>query len=127
MEFEEYPQQVTEDEAELGFRLRIFAGFGERRRFPDGKLIQPPVVAALLSSSEILVKIFGYAPDGTIAYTHQQYGVTAWSGGESEWSPRSGPHKDAALFIQEHKSGTFELHELAPSIVARSFRYEDAG
>jgi hypothetical protein len=109
VELSKYPQDLTEDELDLRFRLRVFAGLWEYRQFPDGQLVQPPVVARILSSCEIVVKTF--ALDGSIQFTHQRYGrlslysVTTGVG----WQPASGPYKDAAMFLHQYEVGLEKL------------------
>lgn len=127
MESNEYPQTLTEDERDLGFRLRVFDGLWEWKRFPDGKLVQPAVVARILSSFEILVKICDL--DDSIYFTHQRHGclkchlITT----EPGWHPASGPYKDAAMFIHEYEVGLDKLpvDEAGFPFIAANFNYRD--
>jgi hypothetical protein len=128
MESGTYPQEVTEDELDLGFRLRVFVGLWEYRHFPDGKVISPAVVAMILSSSEILVKVCD--PHGSIYFTHQRYGrhKSGASITEAAWHPASGPYKDAAMFLQQYGVGLERLaaDAFGPAFIPADFIFHDA-
>jgi hypothetical protein len=104
-----YPQDVTDDEAELEFVRLIIPSIQDRDRYADAIGASedwPFVVAMKLSSSAILLK--EYDIDGTrVVYTHQVYG-TFGNKLEAFWTPVASPVKDPGIYIQEFKSGAID-------------------
>lgn len=91
----EYPQDITADEADLGFKRLEFENMG--------RMLEPiAVVARILSSSDILVKILDL--HGEIKYSLMRYGFDKTMGSETgcRWKPLSSPipSSDVAMLVQ---------------------------
>jgi hypothetical protein len=109
------PQDISEDEADLGFQKLVIQGMEPAAEI--GHLFQAPVspvlVACILSSYEILLKILDL--EGGVEYSHLQFGSFTIAGGENmedepDWSPVDVPCKDAAMFLQEYGVGIHKTH-----------------
>jgi hypothetical protein len=63
-----FPQELTAKERDLGFELLVLQGFG----LPDApvELVEVPVVAKRLNSSDVLLKV---CRDGLMFYSHQRF------------------------------------------------------
>jgi hypothetical protein len=100
MNREDYPQELTEDEADLGFRLLEIQSLGKL-----GSENSPAVaVARILSPSSILVKTFsGYDHliFGHCAITTERE-IPMWNCGTEMRIPET---KDAAQFLHKYEVG----------------------
>ena len=101
---EAYPQAITADEAAAGFQRLLIDGIGD----PMASMIYVvpvPVVAKILDSSDVLVKI--YDLDGKVVYSHRRWGrdsrLTPLE--ERSWYPIHSPMPDANLVIDNYKTG----------------------
>jgi hypothetical protein len=111
MRIPEYPQDVTEDEAALGFARWIIPSILDRDTIAGMfgvRGLRPFVVAKILSSYEVLVKISNMEGQGVV-YSHRIYG-TYGEECEADWMPIGNPIKDAGIYLQELKSGAIELN-----------------
>jgi hypothetical protein len=111
------PQDISEEEAELGFQKLVLQGMDAEPEllhlFEDAG--PPVIVARILSSHEILLKIFDL--DRTVEYSHLEFGYSASMGvkalkSETDWTPVDAPCKDAAIFLQEYGVGIHKTHSL---------------
>jgi hypothetical protein len=122
MNIDEYPQDISPDEARLGFRLLLVDGIGALM----GSRINPvpvPIVACVLSSSDILVKIYNLT--GNIRYSHRRWGSYTDGVGMTEWIPVLTPCADLKQFILDYNAGTHQ--EAFPGKIHSSpFTYRDA-
>jgi hypothetical protein len=92
-----YPQDIAEDESELGFQHL------ELDQMDD--LMQPArVVARILSSSDVLIKTVYF---GSVLYSHQRWGYWKSIGNPPDWMPLLEPMSwdDAQKLIQEFDFG----------------------
>jgi hypothetical protein len=65
---EYFPQEMTARERDLGFELLVLEGFGLPEACAD--LVEVPVVAKRLNSSDVLLKV---CRDGLMFYSHQRF------------------------------------------------------
>jgi hypothetical protein len=119
----EYPQDISEDEARLGFRLLlvdgIVASMGSRMN-----PVPVPIVACRLSSCDILIKI-SHPDDGSVVYSLRRWGIHKDGVGVKEWIPVFTPQRDLGQFFLEYNAGThFEIfHDrIIPSTSAFTYR-----
>ncbi len=100
MASEEYPLELTEEEADLGFQRLWIEGFAVGNIYPK----PVPVIARVMSSYDVLIKCRSRL-DGEIHYTHQRHGYRVLGGEKTrtDWRPMSGPHKDARMFLHEYE------------------------
>ena|SRR5437879_5608286 len=95
MSASEYPQAATEEERELGFR--------KIELFEDGTMGRPAVVIAkILSSSDVLVKIFD--SNGDVKYSHRRWGNYKFLVKKTPvWKPIFSPMdwESVPIFVQE--------------------------
>jgi hypothetical protein len=97
----DYPQEISQDEARLGFQHLLIDGIGPVM----GSVIHPipvPVYACVLSSSDILLKI--YDIDGNVRYSHRRWG--RYGGHRNDWSPLASPYVDYRQFFELFNAGT---------------------
>ncbi len=101
---QEYPQDLTEDEVDLGFRLLEVQDLGG----PCLRSYPAVAVVRVLTASEILVKT-------QAGYSHRIYGYGQMPayGKKPVWTPLHNLTDDAAQFLQEYDSGV-----LKPSILS---------
>ena len=99
-----YPQDISEEEAALGFQHLLVDGIGD----PMGSridIIAVPIVSKVLDSSDILIKI--YDLQGKTAYSHRRWGrdsrLTPLE--HRSWCPIHSPIPDAKLVIDNFKTG----------------------
>jgi hypothetical protein len=103
MNIDEYPQDISQDEARLGFQLLLVDGIGALM----GSRINPvpvPIVACVLSSSDILVKIFDL--NGNVRYSHRRWGTYTDGVDMKDWIPVFSPCADLRQFFLEYNAGT---------------------
>jgi hypothetical protein len=112
---EDYPQEMSQNESDLGFRLLLIEGIGALM----GSRLNPvpvPVVAFVLSSSDILVNI--YDLNGKILYSHRRFGHLKGSPAKrNEWRPIANPVLDAKQLIYDFSFNAhreFFTHETVP-------------
>jgi hypothetical protein len=111
-----YPQEISEDEASLSFRHLLIDGIG----VVMGSQIDPhpvPVVARVLSTSDVLIKI--RPKNDRDAYSHQRFGyseITSYRG--TQWQPVSTPVSDARKLISDFNGGVHK--ETFPNKIQRA-------
>jgi hypothetical protein len=99
----DYPQNITSDEARLGFSLHLIGGLDEYS--PDRWI---PVVCKVLSSSDIVVKTAGFI-DG-VMYSHRRFGVMDTGVVRSrertpDWNPVGNPYATCEQAVFEAETG----------------------
>jgi hypothetical protein len=124
----EFAQDVNDSEVELGFSRLVVPSL----QGPDGFAalkgvgVSRPVVALILSSFEILVKINGF--DGWVRrtkYSHREFGFfsKAETPQDAEWYPIGNPMDDAAVYLQEWKSGLAQKGQPAEVFTRLPFKH----
>jgi hypothetical protein len=107
MRDEGYPQDISPDESELKFVRLLIEGFGV---WKDGRMSgEPvPVVARILSPSDVLIKVWD--PTGLVRYAHWRSGYSKSVGSRKNchWHSLSTPTADARQLIYDF---SFEAHE----------------
>jgi hypothetical protein len=119
-----YPQEISQKESALGFRLLLIEGIGALM----GSQIRPvpvPVVACVLSSSDVLVKI--RAENGRVAYSHRRFGCSKRTPyrRRPEWSPVSLPVSNAQKLISDFKSN-IHTENFPQSVNPFPFKFKEA-
>jgi hypothetical protein len=101
---EGYPQDISAAEADLKFQRLLLEGMGN---WKDGTMLSSPVpvVARILSPSDVLVKALDCA--GRVAYGHWRWGFSK-SLGYSGWHSLSTPTPDARQLIYDF---SFNVHQ----------------
>jgi hypothetical protein len=124
MKDEPFPQDITADESVLGFQRLLIDGIGD----PMASLVHVipvPVVAKILDSSDVLIKIYDH--HGELAYAHRRWGrdsrTTALE--HRAWYPIHPPMPDASLVIDNYKTGRVK-GMFEDDIVGFAFRYRAA-
>jgi hypothetical protein len=130
----EFPRDVTHSEEELGFSLIEIPSL----QAPDevvsaitGVTFPRPVVAMVLNSFEILVKINGLRLGAwSVMYEHKEFGyfLKTESPKEAKWHNIGYPRESAAIYLQEMKSGIAEHPNERPAEIFKrlSFKYRPA-
>lgn len=119
-EHQEYPQDVSKDEAFQKFQLLLIDGMGgltSSQTFP--------VVARILSSSDVLVKTNNFR--GQVVYSHRRWGRTKTTATTEpcRWFPMNTSIVDFKQLIADFSFGNAE--EMFPgSIVGSPFVYKPA-
>jgi hypothetical protein len=116
---QDYPQEISPDEARVGFRRLLIDGIGSLM----GSMINPtpvPVVATILSSSDILIKICD--PFGNVVYSHRRWGRPKDGIGMDEWIPVFNPVADWQQFLRDYNAGTHP-EMFTDRIQSKAFRY----
>jgi hypothetical protein len=117
----EYARDISDDDVSLGFeRIEI-----PRSEEYGGGFV--PVLARILSSSDILVKTFDY--HGGVQYAHRRWGYSRLDSTieDLDWNPLEPPFSfdEAAHFLQEYDfvSHDSPLLNLFGGIVGVKFEY----
>lgn len=104
MTSEPYPQDISKDDSALGFQRLLIDGIGDPMsgQIPVASV---PVVAKILSSSDVLIKQFDL--NGRIKYAHKRWGrdnrhTTLEHRG---WYSIHPPNSDASQLIDNFKTG----------------------
>ena len=117
----EHPQDISEEEAELKFERLLIDGIGALRggqRFPK----PVPVVARVLSPSDVLIKI--YDLEGRVRYSHRRWGYSKLLSNPDrcKWHVLGNPILGPKQLIFDHSLG---VHKplIQDDIVGVSFVY----
>ena len=109
MKNSQYPQDRTDDEAELGFCPLVIPSILERDKFAGMLGISSPhpfLIGKVLSSSDVLIKTTGIR--GEIVYAHRRYGRFGGFDAQPQWLPIGKLVRDAAIYLQELDVGALE-------------------
>jgi hypothetical protein len=124
MKNEDYPQDISPQETELKFERLLIDGIGALM----GSQIAPkpvPVVARVLSPSDVLIKIYDLKE--SIRYSHRRWGYSKTLGNPNNcrWYPLGTPIPDLKQFVIDF---SFEAHEemFRDDIAGVSFKYRAA-
>jgi hypothetical protein len=102
-----YPQDISPDESDLKFQRLLIEGFGA---WKEGRMSAKPVpvVARILSPSDVLVKVWD--PTGLVRYAHWRSGYSKSVGSRKNchWHSLSTPTADASQLICDF---SFQAHE----------------
>ena len=119
-----YPQDVTSEESELKFQRLLIEGFGV---WKDGRMLgdSVPVVARILSPSDVLVKVWD--PMGLVRYAHWRAGYYKSFGDPKKchWHSLSTPAADARQLICDFSFGVHE-ERCRNDCVGVPFKYRTA-
>ena len=124
MKDEGYPQDISPDETELKFTRLLIEGFGV---WKDGRLSSEPVpvVARILSPSDVLVKVWD--PTGSVRYAHWRAGYSKSVGSRKNchWHSLSTPTADARQLVYDF---SFDAHEerCRNDVMGVAFKYQAA-
>jgi hypothetical protein len=117
----EYPQNISEEEAELKFERLLIDGIGALRggqRFPK----PVPVIARVLSPSDVLIKV--YDLEGRVRYSHRRWGYSKLLSNPDrcKWHVLGNPIMQPKQLIFDHSAG---IHKplIQDDIVGVSFVY----
>jgi hypothetical protein len=120
----DYPQDILPDESDLKFERLLIDGIGALM----GSQISPkpfPVVARVLSSSDVIIKIYDHY--GEVAYSHRRWDYSKKFGNPiyCEWSPLYLPIKDVKQLVFDF---SFGVHPEAyqGDIIGVPFKYKAA-
>lgn len=119
-----YPQAITADESAVGFQCLLIDGIGD----PMGSRIQVvpvPVVAKILDSSDVLVKICD--DRGQIVYSHRRWGRDNRNTplDRRSWYVIHSAMPDANLLIDNYKTGRVK-GMFEDEIIGFAFQYRAA-
>jgi hypothetical protein len=123
---EAYPQAISADEAAAGFQRLLIDGIGD----PMASricVVPVPVVAKILDSSDVLVKIYDLRDRKKVAYSHRRWGrdsrLTPLE--TREWNAIHFPMPDFGLLIDNYKTGRIP-GMFEDEIIGFPFRYSAA-
>lgn len=124
MKAENYPQEITTDEADLGF-VRVFLEADDLDRL-DRLFFEFPMVVKLLLPYDIIVKSIVF---GDLVYIHKRFGKDASIKNQSEihaeWWPLSEGSPAAQQAIKNAQSGLVSAF-YASEILPVAFQYRPA-
>jgi hypothetical protein len=116
-----YPQEISQDESFLGFEPLLIEGIGDLEADWENP-VSAPVVAKILSSSDILLKIF--SPVWPVAYSHRRWGYSKRWGNPNiyEWHALGSPVGDAGQLISDF---SFQVHKepVRQDIIGKPFKF----
>jgi hypothetical protein len=115
----EYTQDISPDESFLGFQRLLVDGIGAIKD-PQARPTPVPVVAKILNSSDILIKVSN--PDGNPAFSHRRWGFDLVTGRALlRWIP-IGKTADPVQYISDFG---FDIHDslLSRDILGEEFTY----
>jgi len=119
-----YPQDITEAEADMKFQRLLVQGIGN---WKDGRMSSKsvPVVARILSESDVIVKLC--KPFGRIYYAHWRYGYFESLRGlkRATWEPLLPLAADARRLISDFDSGVHKKG-FAGELIGVPFKYHAA-
>lgn len=121
----DYPQTVSPTEAKWGFDLLWIEGIGDLMT-GEKNLAAVPVVAKILSASDILMKV--YELKRRVVYSHRRWGHFKKTP-RNFWTPLSHLQRDLRQYIFDLNAGALEgaLEEpFGREIVAARFKYQKA-
>ncbi|MGO8696859.1 MAG: hypothetical protein ACLQVY_03970 [Limisphaerales bacterium] len=122
MKYTDYPQEISTLEARWGFELLLIEGIGDLmagQRNP----IPVPVVAKILTASDILIKVFELKR--RVMYSHRRFGHFKRIP-RNFWTPLSHLQEDLRQFIFDFNAGT-QGESFGYEIVPARFKYRKAG
>jgi len=117
----EFSRDLTSSEAELGFALVVvpsLQGFDPLRALSKEDYSYVPVVAVILSSYEILVKLnVGVGKWSKTMYSHREYGYARKfeKSDDAKFYPIGEPIRDAAIYLAQYKAGIVEIPQARPA------------
>ncbi|MGO9586301.1 MAG: hypothetical protein ACLP2Y_08905 [Limisphaerales bacterium] len=119
---QDYPQDISPDESELKFGRFLIDGIVPligSGIFPPEPV---PVVARILSSSDVVVKIYDLR--GGVAYSHRRWGYSRKHGRSSScaWFPLDKPMKDVKQLFFDFSFGVHP-ETFRGDIVGVKFKY----
>ena len=119
-----YPQEISADEAALGFQRLLIDGIGDLRASMI-YVVPVPVVAKILDSSDVLIKI--YDSNRKVAFSHKRWGRDRRIDtlDVRRWFPIHAPIGDARLVIDNYKTGRMK-GMFEDEIIGFPFKYREA-
>jgi hypothetical protein len=124
---EAFPQAISPDELSAGFQRLLIDGVGDPTASKMRPVVPIPVVAKILDSSDVLVKIYDLRDRKKVAYSHRRWGRNQHDTelDHRSWYAIHSPIPDANLVIDNYKTGRVKgMYE--DEIVGFRFRYRVA-
>ena len=115
----EYTQDISPNESFLGFRRLLVDGIGAIKD-PQAQPTPVPLVAKILNSSDILIKVSN--PEGEPTFSHRRWGFDLVTGRALlRWIP-IGKTADPVQYISDFN---FDIHDslLSRDILGEKFTY----